>query len=223
MPRFVFATFNPGKLREVAGILDGLPVQVVGPRDVGLLTVPREDGDTFLDNAVIKAVYAWTRTGLPALADDSGLVVEALDGAPGVHSARFAGEAQDDAANIDKLVDALRGVADRRARFVCCAVCILGPEWATGRIPETSGEVRLIAGHPGVPEGCHLLAAHGEVAGRIIDQPMGTDGFGYDPVFFLDELGRTFAQLGRDEKNGLSHRGRAFRALRQALEGMLAP
>jgi XTP/dITP diphosphohydrolase len=222
MHRFVFATFNAGKVREVAAILDGLPIRVLGPRDVGVDAMPPEDGGTFLDNAVIKAAHAWRHAGLPAMGDDSGLEVAALDGAPGIRSARFAGDGQDDAANIAKLLAALRGVPDRRARFVCWAACVLGPEWPVAAIRDAVPGVEVVAGHPRAPAGCRLLVATGEVAGRIIDTPAGTDGFGYDPVFFLDDLGRTFAQLGRDQKNALSHRGRAFRALRAAIERMLA-
>lgn len=222
MHRFVFATFNAGKVREVAAILDGLPIRVLGPRDVGIESMPPEDGGTFLDNAVIKAAHVWRHAGVPAMGDDSGLEVAALDGAPGIRSARFAGDGQDDAANIAKLVAALRGVPDRRARFVCWAACVLGPEWPVAAVRGAVPGVAVVQGHPRAPEGCPLLVATGEVAGRIVDTPAGNDGFGYDPVFFLDDLGRTFAQLDRDEKNALSHRGRAFGALRVAIERMLA-
>jgi XTP/dITP diphosphohydrolase len=222
MRRFVFATFNPGKVREVASILAGLPIDLVGPREVGVDRLPPEDGRDFVDNAVIKAVCVWgSAGGLPVLADDSGLEVAALDGAPGVHSARFAGDAQDDAANISKLLDVLRGVPDRRARFVCHAACLLGPEWPVEALRDGPPGVAVLGDHPRTPDGSRLLVATGEVAGRIIDVPAGDDGFGYDPIFFLDDLGCTFAQLERDHKNALSHRGRAFRLLRAAIERMM--
>lgn len=222
MRRFVFATFNPGKVREVAGILAGLSIDLVGPREVGVDRLPPEDGRDFVDNAVIKAAHVWTRGGgLPVLADDSGLEVAALGGAPGVHSARFAGDAQDDAANISKLLSLLRGVPDRRARFVCHAACLLGPEWPVEAVEGGPFAVAVVGDHPRTPAGSRLLVATGEVAGRIIDVPVGDDGFGYDPVFFLDDLGCTFAQLGRDDKNARSHRGRAFRVLREAIERMM--
>ncbi len=223
MRRFVFATLNPGKVREVAGIFDGLPIDLIGPQAIGIDVLPPEDGATFLDNAVIKAAHVWFHDGgLPTLADDSGLEVVALDGAPGIHSARFAGAAHSDAANIAKLIAALRGVADRRARFVCHAVCLLGPKWPVEAIRGTLPGVAVIDWHPRAPAGCRLLTATGEVAGRIVDTPAGSDGFGYDPVFFLDELGRTFAQLSQRDKNVLSHRGLAFRALRGAIERMMS-
>ena len=123
-----------GKVREVSALLEGLAIQVVGPRDVEVEALPPEDGATFLDNAVIKAAAVWSRAGLPSMGDDSGLEVAALDGAPGIRSARFAGEGQDDAANISKLLSALQGKADRRARFVCWAACVLGrPRRPAGR------------------------------------------------------------------------------------------
>jgi len=222
MHRFVFATMNAGKVREVAGILDGLAIEVVSPRDVGVAALPPEDGQSFLDNAVIKAAHLWDHAGLPSMGDDSGLEVAALGGAPGIRSARFAGDGHDDAANIAKLLEVLRGEPDRRARFVCWAACVLGSEWPVDAVRGAVPGVEVVAGHPRAPAGCRLLVATGEVGGRIIDTPTGTDGFGYDPVFYVDALGRTFAQLDRDEKNALSHRGRAFRALRAAIARMLA-
>ena len=218
MRRLVFATFNAGKVREVAGILDGLPIKVLGPAEVGVHCLADETGETFLDNAVLQAAGVFAATGLPTFADDSGLEVVALGGAPGVHSARYAGgDGHDDGANIGKLLRALHGVEDRSARFVCHVACLLRSVDLPDGVLLNAGGVRLIEGHPLAPPGTLLLAAEGEVSGRIIDQPRGHDGFGYDPVFFRDDVGRTFAQLTPDQKNGFSHRGQAFRVLRKAL------
>ncbi len=215
----VFASFNAGKVREVAALLAGLPVRLVGPREVGVRSLPEEMGETFLDNAILKAAHVFAVTGFLSLADDSGLEVRALGGAPGVQSARYGGREHDDAANIARLLRELRGVADRRARFVCHAL-LVGPDVDLG---DALSRVRVdgverVAAHPLIPPGAAAVVAVGEVAGRIVDEPAGDNGFGYDPVFFRDDLGRTFAQLTRDEKNALSHRGQAFRRLRRFLE-----
>lgn len=215
----VFASFNAGKVREVAALLGGLRVRLVGPREVGVGSLPEETGETFLDNALLKAAHVYRETGIPSVADDSGLDVAALGGAPGVHSARYGGREHDDAANIARLMRELRGVADRRARFVCHAL-LVGPAKVLG---DAIGRVRVdgvtpVTAHPLIPPGAAAVLAVGEVTGRIVDTPAGDNGFGYDPVFFRDDLGRTFAQLTRDEKNALSHRGQAFRRLRRFLE-----
>jgi len=224
MHRFVFATFNRGKVREVAGILSGLDVQILSPADLGVAALAEETGDTFLDNAVLKAAGVFDATGLPTFADDSGLEVAALGGAPGIHSARYAGgDGHDDAANIAKLLSVLHGIEDRRARFVCTVACLVRPgDLPRGLLEPLSPAVRLVSGHPFTPAGALLLVAEGEVVGRIIDTPRGHDGFGYDPVFWRDDVGKTFAELTAEEKNGFSHRGNAFRALREALGRVLA-
>ncbi len=199
--RLVVATGNAHKLEEIRSILTerhDLDVELVSMREFGV-TEPVEDGATFEANALIKARACAEATGLPALADDSGLEVEALDGAPGVHSARYAGEPTDDAANNRKLIDALEGVpAERRtARFVCAAAMVT---------PEGLEQVRL-----------------GTMTGRIVDTPRGEYGFGYDPHFVSDVIddGRTNAQLTPAEKQAISHRGIAFRALRPVLQQVL--
>ena len=225
MRRFVFATFNRGKVREVAGILHDLDLEILSPAALGIATLPEETGDSFLDNAVLKAAGVFLATGLPTFADDSGLEVAALRGAPGVHSARYAGgDGHDDVANIRKLLAALRGVEDRRARFVCNVACLLPPSDLPRDLPaRLPGCVRLLRDHPHAPPGVALLAAEGEVSGRIIDTPRGHEGFGYDPVFWRDDVQKTFAELTAAEKNGFSHRGNAFRALREALRALRAP
>ena len=188
------ATANQGKLREFAALLGDLPFDVLSQAALGVAP-PEETGTSFLENALLKARHAAQATGEAVLADDSGLEVDALGGAPGVFSARYAGPGADDAANNAKLMQALRGTPEplRTARYRCVLVFLAGPQDAGGTIAQ------------GVWEGRIALAARGAA------------GFGYDPYFWLEDLGRTAAELGPAEKNRLSHRGRAFQALRQAL------
>ena len=190
----VAATGNRGKLAELERLLDGLGWEVVAQSAFGV-EPPPEDGLTFVENALIKARHAAERTGRPALADDSGIVVDALGGAPGVHSARYAGEGGDDAANNEKLLRALAGVpeAERTARFECAVVWLRDP-----RDP--------------VP-----LIARGTWSGRVLEAPQGTNGFGYDPLFLDPATGCTAAELSPGRKDALSHRGQALRALRAML------
>ena len=190
----VAATGNPGKLAELERLLDGLGWEVVAQSAYGVEPAP-EDGITFVENAIIKARHAAERTGRPALADDSGIVVDALGGAPGVHSARYAGEGSGDAANNEKLVHALAGVSDaeRTARFECAVVWLRDP-----RDP--------------VP-----LIARGTWAGRVLEAPRGANGFGYDPLFLDPATGCTAAELSPERKDALSHRGQALRSLRALL------
>jgi XTP/dITP diphosphohydrolase len=196
--RLVVATGNPHKLDEIRAILTArheLDVELVSMRELDV-PEPVEDGASFEANALIKARACVEATGLPALADDSGLEVDALNGAPGVHSARYAGEPSDDAANNRRLVTELADVpaAQRGARFVCAAVLVT---------PEGLEQVRL-----------------GTMTGRIVDEARGGHGFGYDPYFVSDAAGdgRTNAQLTPAEKRAMSHRGAAFRALRPVLQ-----
>jgi XTP/dITP diphosphohydrolase len=191
----IIATGNPGKLREFRALLDGLPYRLTSLGELGI-TSPEETGATFLDNAVLKARHAALHGRAGAIADDSGLEVDMLDGAPGVRSARYAGAAADDAANNAKLMQALRGVppAARTARYRCVLAWVRHPQ-------DTAP-----------------LIAEGVWEGVMLDAPRGTGGFGYDPYFFLPDLERSAAQLDPALKNRLSHRGRALRALRQALQ-----
>jgi XTP/dITP diphosphohydrolase len=190
----VVATRNRGKLREIVPLLAGLPFTLHTIDELAPDAELREDADTFEGNALAKARQAARATGLPAIADDSGLEVAALSGAPGVHSARYAGLPSDDARNNAKLLEALRGVpaARRGARFRCVAVFV------------------------DVARGIELVCA-GDCGGEILDAPRGELGFGYDPLFLVPALGRTMAELPLDEKNRLSHRAAAFRALAAAL------
>jgi XTP/dITP diphosphohydrolase len=194
----VVATRNRGKLREIVPLLEGLPLALRTIDELAPDAELREDGDTFEANALAKARQAARATGLPAIADDSGLEVAALSDAPGVHSARYAGLPSDDARNNAKLLEALRGIpaARRAARFRCVAVFV-----------DAARGVEIVR--------------TGDCAGEILEAPRGDLGFGYDPLFLVPALGRTMAELPLDEKNRLSHRAAAFRALADALRATL--
>ncbi|HEC10207.1 MAG TPA: RdgB/HAM1 family non-canonical purine NTP pyrophosphatase [Acidimicrobiales bacterium] len=187
--RLVLATANDDKVAEIRRLLPGIELL---PRPAGLPEAV-EDGATLFDNALIKARSLVEATGQPAVADDTGLEVDALGGGPGVHTARFAGPEAGYADNVSHLLEVLRGSDDRRARFRTVAL-VLTPEGST-------------------------VWAEGSVEGRIAEEPRGEGGFGYDPVFIpLDGDGRTFAEMADEEKNAISHRGRAFTALAARLE-----
>ena len=194
MKQLVLASGNPGKLRELSVILDDLGYQLHAQSEYGVSEVA-ETGTTFVENAIIKARHAASLTGLPALADDSGIEVDALDGAPGVYSARFSGPAADDAANNALLVERLQAVpvAERSARY---------------------RTVIVFMRHAGDPS---PLICEGSWEGMIQLQPAGEGGFGYDPYFFLPELGCTSAELSAAEKNRISHRGMALVELKKKL------
>lgn len=184
--KIVFATGNKHKLQEAREIFTG--VEVLSILDFDKDFDPDEYGKTFLENAVIKAEAARMKTGgLPVLSDDSGLIVPALEGAPGIHSARWGGVNGDHVRNRAKLRDDLKAVADRRGYFLCTAVLLTTD--------------------------ANALVATGRVDGTLIDEERGVGGFGYDPMFIPDGDTRTLAEMSPDEKNALSHRGRAFRHL----------
>jgi XTP/dITP diphosphohydrolase len=201
----IVATSNPGKLREFRALLADLPFDLHSLGDLGA-AAPEETGASFLENALLKARHAAAAAAaagfrgvsalnMAAIADDSGLEVDALGGAPGIFSARYAGADANDAANNAKLLDALAGMCleQRTARYRCALVFVCGAQDAAP------------------------LTAEGVWQGIIIDTPRGSGGFGYDPYFWLPELGMTAAQLEPAHKNGLSHRGKALRALRDQL------
>ena len=195
MKRIVFASNNPGKVREVARLLEPTGLQVV-PQSEYLVPEAEETGLSFVENAILKARNACRHTGLPAIADDSGLEVDALQGEPGIYSARYAGPEADDADNNSLLLGELAGIpeAERSARFQCAMVFMRHPEDPMPLVCQASWE------------------------GRILEAPRGDGGFGYDPLFWLSDLGRTAAELDADTKNRLSHRGQALRALVAALQ-----
>jgi len=187
----VIATTNKNKLREFKEIFKDLDIEIKSLSDFGPLPPAIEDGVTFDENAYKKAIHTAKVLGLPAIADDSGLVVDALDGAPGVYSARYSGENATDDDNCSKLLKELKNVDNRSAHFEC---------------------VLSIA----VPSG-PALTYEGRCNGIIIDERKGDNGFGYDPIFFFEELGKTFAQLSMEEKNKISHRGKALNEVKNEL------
>lgn len=198
MKKLVIATNNPGKLREISAILAPLAIEVVPQGALGV-SEAEEPHCTFVENALAKARHASRATGLPALADDSGVCVTALNGEPGVHSARYAvvpgsaGRDGQDRHNNEKLLRALSGAADRRAHY-CCVIALVR--------------------HAEDPQ---PLFAEADWHGEILEAPRGAGGFGYDPLFYIPALGRTGAELTADEKNRISHRGRALALLVERL------
>ncbi|MEO7623341.1 MAG: RdgB/HAM1 family non-canonical purine NTP pyrophosphatase [Gallionella sp.] len=194
MQKLVIASNNPGKLREFQFMLQPLGIEVLTQAQLGIAEA-EEPHVTFIENALAKARHASLLSGLPALADDSGICVTALAGAPGVHSARYAGDnPRSDSRNNEKLTQAMSGVADRRAHYYCVLV------WLQ---------------HADDPQ---PLISEGEWHGEIAQEVRGDGGFGYDPLFWLPEVGKTSAQLGREEKHALSHRGKALQALLKKLK-----
>ena len=193
--KFVLATHNPGKLKEMGAILAQFGVEVVSPRDLGLTVDVEETGTTFAENAMLKAKAICAAAKLPAIADDSGLCVAALNGGPGVYSARYGGEGLDDKGRYMLLLNSLRGQSTRTAHFTCAIACAF-------------------------PNG-DTLTAEGRCDGTIAYAPMGEGGFGYDPVFFVPELKKTFGQLTAEEKSAISHRGRALESFIGKLETYL--
>lgn len=186
----VLASQNASKAKELHDILQPLNVRVITLSEAGVTDAPEETGTTFEENAYIKAKAALDATGLASLADDSGLCVDALDGAPGVYSARYGG-LDSDAERNGFLLRQMEGKAQRSARFVSAVVCL---------IPREDGAVTRID-------------ALGECAGEILSAPRGIGGFGYDPLFYMPEYGMTMAELPPEEKNRVSHRGAALRSL----------
>ncbi len=188
MKKLVLASSNPGKLREFEALLAPLGMEIVPQASLGVSDAEEPHG-TFVENALAKARHASRRAELPALADDSGICVKALAGEPGVHSARFAGEPRSDARNNEKLIALLADKDTRRAHYYC---------------------VIVLMRHAEDPE---PIIAEGSWAGEIVAEPRGANGFGYDPYFFLRDLGKTAAELDPGEKNLISHRGKALRRL----------
>ena len=205
MPRLLIATNNPGKVRELRRLLDGCGFELVTPNEAGLTLEVEETGMTYEENAVLKARAFANASGILALADDSGIEVDALDGAPGLFSARFGGPGLDDEARTALLLKRLRGVpAPRRTARYRAVVALVAPGSSAASRAAPAAAPRVFEG---VQEG------------SIADAPRGTGGFGYDPVFLVDG-DRTQAELGAAEKDAISHRGRAVRAARSYLESL---
>jgi XTP/dITP diphosphohydrolase len=207
--KILVATTNPGKIAELRQMLE-FDVEWVGLSDFPNVNEIKEDGETFAENARKKAVGYAKKTGLWTLADDSGLVVDALEGEPGVKSARFSGAKEKnrkllDHKNMAKVLTLLKGVPKekRTARFVCC-LCLASPPDERRASPEKV-----------------LIETEGKLEGVIAEKEMGANGFGYDPIFFVPKLNKTVAQLTREEKNAISHRGNAIRKLKPLLKELL--
>ena len=189
--KFVLATHNPGKLKEMGDILARFGVEVVSPKDLGITVDVEETGATFAENAMLIAKAICAAAKLPAIADDSGLCVDALNGGPGVYSARYGGEGLDDKGRYMLLLNSMRGQPTRAAHFACAIACVF-------------------------PNGDELTA-EGRCDGTIAFAPIGEGGFGYDPVFFVPELKKTFGQLTAEEKSAISHRGKALASFSEKL------
>jgi XTP/dITP diphosphohydrolase len=190
--KLVLASHNAGKQKEMAAILAPYGVELTLQSELGVDVEVEETGETFAENALLKARAVMEKTGLPAIADDSGLMVDALGGGPGVYTARYGGEGLSDAERYRLLLSSLTGQTNRAAHFHCCIVCAF-------------------------PNG-DTITAEGVCDGTIAFAPMGTEGFGYDPVFFVPALRKTFAQMGEDEKNQISHRAKALTAFAEKFD-----
>jgi len=218
MKKLVVATRNAGKKREFQQMLGQLGYEVLSLADYPDIPDIEETGETFEENAEIKARTASEFLGLPVIADDSGLSVDRLGGAPGVYSARYAGHDASDEANIRKLLAELKklGDPDGQAREVTLA---------SGRVVKLLSDAAFICTivyiDPHAASGSGRIVAEGRVEGYVIDQPAGEGGFGYDPVFYVPQYGRTMAELSGDEKNAVSHRGKALKQLMEQLRGRL--
>ncbi len=194
MQKVVLATGNPGKVNELASLLADFGMDIIAQTDLGVESA-EETGLTFIENAILKARHASAITGLPAIADDSGISVDALGGAPGIYSARYAGEDASDEQNVQKLLAAMEQVADehRQAQFNCVLVYLRHAEDPTP------------------------LVFHGRWHGMVTLSPAGEGGFGYDPIFYIPEMGSTAAELSKVQKQAISHRGQALKMLLEAL------
>lgn len=190
--KLLVATNNPGKLKEFQQILREIGVECVSMRELGITADVAETGTTFLENARLKATELYQIAKIPTIADDSGLMVDALHGEPGVYSARYAGEPSSDEKNIAKLLANLQGVSNRAARFKSVIAAVFSED--------------------------DIVVSEGVCEGTILTECRGQNGFGYDPVFYVDAAGKTFAQMSDAEKNRLSHRGNAIRALKEQLQ-----
>lgn len=191
----ILATRNTGKIAEFRELFSGFDIDIKSLNDFGPIPPVKEDGESFEDNAYKKALFTAKALGAPALADDSGLVVKALGGAPGVFSARYAGDNATDENNNKKLLEAMQDKTDREAYF----------------------KSAIIIAVPGGP----ALTYIGRCDGELVNEPMGTEGFGYDPLFYYPPLNKTFAQMSREEKNSVSHRGKAIAELREEFDKVM--
>ena len=189
--KYVLATANEGKIREMREVLAALDIEVISRNDIGIDITVEETGSTFYENAMLKASAICEASGLPSIADDSGLVVETLGGEPGLYSSTYGGEALNNEDRCGFLLKKMENMEQRGAKFVCTIVCLY-------------------------PDG-NVISAQGECEGEIVYSPRGNNGFGYDPVFSPNGTGKTMAELTHDEKNAISHRGKALREFARQL------
>jgi XTP/dITP diphosphohydrolase len=196
--KILIATSNPGKVTEIKALLKTLPVDLIIPKQIGILTTPEENGSTYTENAVLKAVYYYQHSHLPTLADDSGLEIDLLDGLPGLHSSRFSPIKK--ASDFDRRKLLLERLARRPRPWIAHFMC-------TVALVNSNGEI---------------VTAKGQCDGEIIAEERGNNGFGYDPLFLFPHLGKTMAELDLDEKNQISHRALAIRAIFPGLLKMLS-
>lgn len=199
MADLLLASQNPGKLNEMRILVEGLPLRVVSPRDLGIVEAPDETGTTFIENATIKALHYARRSGLLAVADDSGISVDALGGGPGLYSSRFGGEGASDLERNRLLLEKLRGVPPEKR----------GAHFTSAVVVARDSEV--------------LFQAQEEVHGFIAEETRGQNGFGYDPLFFYPPYGKTFGEVPHEDKDRVSHRGKAFARLRAFLASLPGP
>ncbi len=198
MPKLLLATGNPGKVEEYRELLKGIPYDIVTPHDVGITTSVEETGETLEENARLKAVALCRESDLISLADDSGLFVDALNGEPGHHAARYAGEHATDKDRVNYLLSRLKDTrTEKRTAYFRCVIAIA------------------------IPPDCGVQYAYGECQGIITFEPKGNQGFGYDPVFYFPEFGKTMAELPMELKNQISHRGRAAAKAKKMLLKLL--
>ena len=195
--KIIFATGNKDKLKEINRVFEGTGYEVISMKDAGFEGDIEETGETFEENSYIKAKAVWDKLGGLVMADDSGFMVDYLDGAPGVYSARFMGEDADYATKCGAIIEKLKGVpAEKRGAGFKTVITAILPD---GKVVTSEGEIR----------------------GIVNDREEGTNGFGYDPILFVPEIGKTTAQISMDEKNAISHRGKALRAMKEKLKNIL--
>lgn len=191
--KIILATYNKHKLYEISKLLESLNIELLSLEDIGYKEEIIEDGKSFIENALIKAETIYNKYKMPTLADDSGICINALDGKPGIHSARFAGENTSSEEKNRIIVEMLKGFGDRRAHYTCALAYVDAQE-------------KFV-----VEKYCH---------GEIIDKEKGEEGFGYDPIFYIPAYNRTLAEISLDEKNKISHRGQAFREFKKHIENL---
>lgn len=209
--KILLASGNQGKLKEIREMTSHLSVQWESLSSLAGFVMPEETGKTFVDNGILKAGAAAVASGLVSIGEDSGLCVDALDGGPGIYSARFAGEHGNNEANNDKLIASLADVPlEKRGAHYACAMAVVFPEEKLRGAPNVGPGCQLITENEFLPSGHLAWVTEGQVQGRILSERAGTGGFGYDPLFYYPDFGKTFAQSSSEAKNKVSHRSQAM-------------